>query len=288
MAALKAEAQEDEETDLFADLRPELAVGRAGAEGRRSGAEASPAAPSRPAPAQDEVGEALARAREPQTIRDEGQALVRIAEEALDAGDLRRAKALFDQYEALVADAPELASWEAARAQLRLASREGRAEAVSPAYQAMLDRGYAPKEESLEAEIDALLEGLPAESKAPAKVGLMVKALAPFRQAGDRAAMDRLYARIEAAQEAAGDPRKLIQFYKNHLAIKEALRDQKGQLGLIDHIGNRYFQLGDTAPAKEYYEMGMKLRLEMEQERSAGDAGEPSAAAGAAKGGPEG
>jgi hypothetical protein len=99
-------------------------------------------------------------------------------------------------------------------------------------------------------------------------VALMVKALAPLRQAGDRAAMDRLYGRIEAVQEAAGDPRKLIQFYKNHLAIKEALGDRQGQLALIDHIGNRYFQLGDTAPAKEYYEMGMKLRLEMEQQRT--------------------
>jgi hypothetical protein len=213
------------------------------------------------------VGEALARASEPQSIRDEGNALIRLAEEAMAEGNLARAKAMIEQYEALVSDAPELASWQAARAELRLASREGRAEAAGPAYQAMLDRGYAPKEETLEAEIDAVLEGLPEAGKTAAKVTLMVKALAPFRQAGDRAALDRLYSRIEAVQETADDPRRLLQFYKNHLAIKEALGDVQGQLNLIDHIGNRYFQLGDTAPAKEFYERGMKLRSEVEQAR---------------------
>jgi len=273
---LKAGGHEDEEPDLFADLRPDIAVGRAGPAGGKSAETAMPAAPPR-----DEVGEALARAREPQAIRDEGAALVRIAEEALDSGNLSHAKALLDQYEALVSDAPALASWEAARAQLRLAAREARPEAVAPLFQAMLDRGYAPREESLDGEIDALLDGIAPESKAPAKVALLVKALAPFRQAGDRAALDRLYARIEAAQETASDPRRLIQFYKNHLAIKEALGDVKGQLSLIDHIGNRYFQLGDTAPAKEFYEKGMKLRLEMEQARSA-----VGAEAGAARGEP--
>ena len=95
-------------------------------------------------------------------------------------------------------------------------------------------------------------------------MALLVKALSAFRQAGDREAMDRLYGRIEAAQEAAGDERKLIQYYKNHLAIKEVLGDAEGRLELIDKIGKRYFKLGDTAPAKEYYEMGVKLRAELD------------------------
>jgi hypothetical protein len=231
------------------------------------------------APATDEVGQALARAREPQQIQEEGAALIRIAQDALDENNLPRAKAILEQYESLLAEAPSLATWQAARAQLQLAAREDRAAAIAPAFQAMLDRGYAPKAEELEAELDPLLESLAPERRAPVKVALLLKALGPFRQAGDREAMDRIYGRIEAAQEAAGDERKLIQLYKNHLAIKEALGDHAGRLSLIDKIGNRYYQLGDTAPAKEFYEMGMKLRAELEQARVAsGGASEPSGA----------
>ena len=208
---------------------------------------------------------ALEQASSPENIREEGAALLRMAQEAHDEGNLAALQAGLEQYGALLEETPDLVAWEAERLRLRLAVLQDRPGDVTGAYQEMLDHGYEPVEASLESEIDSLLEGLPTPGEAPSlRVALLVKALSAFRQAGDREAMDRLYGRIEAAQEAAGDERKLIQYYKNHLAIKEVLGDAEGRLELIDKIGKRYFKLGDTAPAKEYYEMGVKLRAELD------------------------
>jgi hypothetical protein len=165
---------------------------------------------------------------------------------------------------------------------------EGRPDDVSTAYQSMLERGYQPAEASVEAEIDALLEGLDRGRLPGIKAALLSRALAPFRQAGERAALDRLYLRIEAAAEAAGDERRLIQYYKNHLAIREALGDRAGRLDLIDKIGNRYYRLGDTAASREYYEMGLKLRAEAEAEKPESPSPEPAPAPEAAAGGGQG
>ena len=89
---------------------------------------------------------------------------------------------------------------------------------------------------------------------------MLLKLLAVFRQVSDRTAMDRIYVMIESAQEQSGDEKKLIQYYKNHLEIKAVLEDVEGQLDLIDQIGNRYYKLGDTEAARNFYEQGLKLR----------------------------
>ncbi|MCZ6749617.1 MAG: hypothetical protein O7D96_09995, partial [SAR324 cluster bacterium] len=260
--------QPDEEEVLFADLRPSLAAGAEPAGKGQEGRDPSPAdndAPPAPLPPPDEVQAALERASSPENIREEGAALLRMAQEAHDEGNLAALQAALEQYGALLEETPDLVAWEAERLRLRLAVLHDRPGDVTGAYQEMLDHGYEPVEASLESEIDSLLEGLPTPGEAPSlRVALLVKALSAFRQAGDREAMDRLYGRIEAAQEDAGDERKLIQYYKNHLAIKEVLGDAEGRLELIDKIGKRYFKLGDTAPAKEYYEMGVKLRAELD------------------------
>ncbi len=264
----EAPQPDEEEEDLFADLRPSLATGAEPAGKGQEGGDPSPAdndAPPAPLPPPDEVQAALEQAGSPENIREEGAALLRMAQEAHNEGNLAALQAGLEQYGALLEETPDLVAWEAERLRLRLAVLQDRPGDVTGAFQEMLDHGYEPAEPSLESEIDSLLEGLPSPGEAPSlRVALLVKALSAFRQAGDREAMDRLYGRIEAAQEAAGDERKLIQYYKNHLAIKEVLGDAEGRLELIDKIGKRYFKLGDTAPAKEYYEMGVKLRAELD------------------------
>ena len=50
--------------------------------------------------------------------------------------------------------------------------------------------------------------------------------------------------------------------------------DLPGQLELIDQIGNRCYKLGLTEEARQYYEMGLKLR---EEPRPQGEGG-PGAA----------
>jgi hypothetical protein len=133
----------------------------------------------------------------------------------------------------------------------------------------MLERGYAPLEAAVESDVDGLLAGLDGAKLPGLKAALISRALGPFRQAGDRAALDRLYLRIEAAAESAGDERRLIQFYKNHLAIREALGDLSGRLDLLDKIGNRYYKLQDMAASREYYELGLKLRADQMGEKPA-------------------
>jgi hypothetical protein len=81
--------------------------------------------------------------------------------------------------------------------------------------------------------------------------------------------MDHLYRLLIEAQERVGDERKLVQFLKNHLEIKKVMGETAGQLELIDQIGNRLFKLGQTAEAREYYELGLKLRAESQQPESA-------------------
>jgi hypothetical protein len=284
-------AVEDEEEDLFADLRPALAVGPLARRAR--GAKVQPEASRRDVsklaalPPPDEVGAALERARAPEQIAEDGEALLRMAQEALDGGNLPRLKTVLDQYDSVVADAPDKATWQAARLHARLAALEGRAEEAGPNYQSMLERGYAPLEAAVESDIDALLEGLDRTRVPGLKAALLSRALAPFRQAGDRAALNRLYARIEAAAEAADDERRLIQYYKNHLAIREALNDLPGRLELIDKIGNRYYKLQDMAASREYYEMGLKLRAEQAGEKPP-DAAQPAEPEPAAGGGGQG
>ncbi len=105
-------------------------------------------------------------------------------------------------------------------------------------------------------------------------VSMLLKLLAVYRQANDRPAMDRIYALIEDAQEQTGDEQKLIQYYKNHLEIRTVLDDVEGQLALIDRIGNRYFKLGDTEAARQFYEQGLKLRES--QDAGSEETGTPS------------
>ena len=70
--------------------------------------------------------------------------------------------------------------------------------------------------------------------------------------------------RQEEAQEQQGDERRLLQYLKNHLEIRKVLGDVPGQLDLIDRLGNRCYRLGLTEEAKDYYEMGLRLRAQAE------------------------
>jgi hypothetical protein len=81
--------------------------------------------------------------------------------------------------------------------------------------------------------------------------------------------MDAVYRLLVEAQERVGDERKLVQFLKNHLEIKKVMGEAAGQLELIDQIGNRLFKLGETAEAREYYELGLKIRADVQQAEQA-------------------
>jgi len=246
-----AEAATDasEEVDLFEDLRP-----------NRKGALPTKAPPK---PAGDLIREAPTAERP----SDEAAALLKMAEDANRRGDLNAARAALDQHLALVPAAA--ATWPAHRLNLRLAAHDGRPQLALDSFDAMVKAGFTLKQEALPALLDEVLEGVLPDLADSLRVSLLLKALGVFRQQADRPAMDHVYRMLIEAQERVGDERKLVQFLKNHLDIKKAMGESTGQLELIDQIGNRLFKLGETAEAREYYELGLKLRAEARQSESA-------------------
>jgi hypothetical protein len=241
------------EEDWFADLRPKLP-------GAVRKSETAPPPPPSPESAvhagQDE----------------EAATLLKLAEEGLQRDDLTAAKAAFGHYLSLMDANGAVVPWNARRVQCRLAALEQDAAGAIDAFEAMLKVGFEVKEENVPALLEQMTAGCKPEIGEPLRVSMLLRILAVFRQNKDRAAMDRLYRLVEDAQEKVGDERKLVQFLKNHLEIKKVMGDTAGQLELIDQIGNRLFKLGETAEAREYYEMGLKLRAELKQTQPAAEA----------------
>jgi hypothetical protein len=245
----------EHEEDWFADLRPSPP----GAQANKSPMPLPPPTPAAdaapPVPGQDE----------------EASTLLKLAEDGLQRGDLTAAKAALEHYLSLMNAHGATVPWTARRVQSRLAVLDQDAPTAIEAFEAMLKDGYDVKEEAIPALLDQMIAGATPETADPLRVSILLRILALFRQKKDRAAMDRLYRMIEEAQEKVGDERKLVQFLKNHLEIKKVMGESAGQVDLIDQIGNRLFKLGETAAAREYYEMGLKLRAELQQAQPATD-----------------
>ena len=227
----------EEEVDWFDDLHPkQSAAGRATTELRQ----AAPAA----------------------SVGEEAATLLRMAEEALRRGDLTGAQAGLGHYFSLLEATGQKPPWQAMRTKARLSVLAGNLTEVPQVFEDLLKAGFEPAEDAVSPLVDALLDGAPREAADPLRVSLLLKVLAVHRQKQDRPAMDRLYSQIIAAQERAGDERKAIQYLKNNLEIRRVMGQLDGQIELVDRIGEKLFRLGDTAAAREYYEMGMKLRDE--------------------------
>jgi hypothetical protein len=268
----------EKEEDLFADLRPKPPPAR-----KRAGAAPAGATPAaatqadgiQAAKAQAEsTGAAPARTPidsgdAPGPADDEAATLLKLAREALQRNDLRAANAGLEHHLSALAATPERLTWQARHLQARLAALEGDPAKALEAFEDLFKRGYDLKEDAVPALVDDLLADVKPDTADALRVSMLLKVLAVYRQAGDRPAMDRLYLQIEAAQERVGDERRLVQFLKNHLEVKKVMGESSGQLDLIDRIGNRLFRLGDTTAAREYYELGLKLRADLQQEAAA-------------------
>ncbi|MFI5400154.1 MAG: hypothetical protein ACHQZQ_03770 [SAR324 cluster bacterium] len=239
-------ADEGEGRDLFADLRPTPLPVR-----------------STPILPPDEPGARLRDLPAEAPAGDEAAPLLRMAEEAMRRGDVSGARAALDQHLDLMP--ADRASWGARRLEVRVAALSHDPQRALDAFEAMLAAGFPLKAEGVAALMADLLDGTRADLADSLRVSLLLKTLAAFRQAGDRPAMDAVYRLLIEAQERVGDERKLVQFLKNHLEIKKVMGEAAGQVDLIDQIGNRLFKLGETAEAREYYEMGLKIRADLQQ-----------------------
>jgi hypothetical protein len=271
------------EEDLFADLRPAPVEPDAGAppaeerpaagKGREKKAPRGAVSPA--AQGGDEIEASLQKPQPSEAPRmEEGAMLLKMAEDALAQQDRAGAQAGLEQAVALYEALPGGVPWRARMVQARLAALDRDFPVVVEAYEQFLKHHPELEEADYLAPIEQLASPLAGEEAAALRVSLLLKVLAVLRQANDRRGMDRVYDLIEAAQEEAGDEQKLIQYYKNHLEIKKVLEDVDGQLGLIDRIGNRYYKLGDTQAAREFYEQGLKLRGDQEAAAEAAKAGE--------------
>ncbi|MFI5400350.1 MAG: hypothetical protein ACHQZQ_04790 [SAR324 cluster bacterium] len=244
--AAPAQMDEAEGPDLFADLRP------------------APL-PARPTPLlpPDEQGARPKDAPDSAPPSDEAAPLLRLAEEAMRRGDVSGARAALDQHLDLMP--ADRASWGARRLEVRVAALNHEPQRALDAFEAMLAAGFSLKAEGVAALMGDLLDGAKADLADSLRVSLLLKTLAAFRQAANRPAMDAVYRLLIEAQERVGDERKLVQFLKNHLEIKKVMGETAGQVDLIDQIGNRLFKLGETAEAREYYELGLKIRADLQQ-----------------------
>ena len=266
-AKAKPASQEPEpEEDLFADLRPKPLPAeetqpdsKAKAPARRKAAQRGASTPS---PEEDPIGAAIHEETPPQPASDQGGLLLKLAEEALDRGDRAGAQAGIEEVLGLGAEASLDAPWHIKLLQAKMALLDRDFPLAQAGFEAVLHLNPALREADYPPLIDRLIKPLTGAEAEGQRAALLMKVVAHYRQAGDRAAVDRLYGLIEAAQELAKDEAKLIQYLKNHLEIKKVLEDVDGQLELIDRIGNRYYKLGDTQSARQYYEQGLKLRAE--------------------------
>ena len=276
-----------DEGDLFADLRPDYEAagdvipptgpltkpakpepgkraGSADAGGGKPSPLSKPLSKSTPPDVGDEVIQALAGEPGLSGENDDADLNLLQARDAEAKGNLVKAKNHLKSYLDGRQSQPETIPREAWLMNARVEAIAGNPAGAAQAFGALLEKIAATGEVLTEAGLPKLLDEIQPEKKGAAgaavRVALLQKALAVFRQDGDRPAMDRLYTRIESIQEEAGDEGKLVQFFKNHLEIRRAMGDVKGQLDLIDQLGARLFKLGDTDGAKKYYEMGLQLR----------------------------
>ena len=281
-----AGAKPDASTDVTSDVTTDRPGTDGGADGRTGspGAQRPPGEAPQPPPDEaagevtDEVTDALAARpgdspeKGKAELAEEAAALLNLAEEAGRRGVWERLRATLENYLAHLAEAPELVDWRARRLQVRLAVNDRATGPALQAFEDMLAAGYQPDVDGTPGLLEELLDGGERKLADTLRVSMLVRILAVFRQNRDQAAMDRAYGWIEAAQERAGDEKRLLQYLKNHLEIRKALGNVPGQLELIVQIGNRCFKLGLTGEAKTYYEMGLKLRGESEDDQApAGD-----------------
>lgn len=96
-------------------------------------------------------------------------------------------------------------------------------------------------------------------------VHFLFTALNEFRQLHEFHKMDELYTEIESAYHQKQDMPRLTQTYQNHLAIKKTIKDFKGQLDILDHLGKLLYDQGDDEGSRRCYEQRLAVENQMEQ-----------------------
>jgi len=96
-------------------------------------------------------------------------------------------------------------------------------------------------------------------------VHFLFTALNEYRQVQNLPKMDETYLTIEDAYNQQEDWKRLIQTYQNHLTIKRTLKDHKGQLDILDHLGKMLYDQGDAEGSRKCYEQRLAIETQMKK-----------------------
>ena len=96
-------------------------------------------------------------------------------------------------------------------------------------------------------------------------VHFLFTTLNEYRQKQDLEKMDETYHEIEAAYNQQQDWKRLIQTYQNHLTIKRTLKDLKGQVDILDHLGKILYDQNDAEGSRKCYEQRLAIETQLKK-----------------------
>jgi tetratricopeptide (TPR) repeat protein len=132
---------------------------------------------------------------------------------------------------------------------------------------AELEREGPPTSKRQRAEWADLLLQLGIEDRhlggAPEAISRFERALAIFREVGDRRGEGAALGNLGNAYYGLGEPRRAIEHYEQDLAIAREIGDRRGEGITLGNLGNAYADLGELQGAIEHYAQSLKIAREI-------------------------
>lgn len=138
---------------------------------------------------------------------------------------------------------------------------------ASKSWQELFNKYMKPKEDGFLALLEEIMEKFTRQNQQQYAVQFYFTALNEYRQLRNTRRMDEVYAEIEEAYNTMEDWPRLIQTYQNHLTIKKIIKDYKGQIVLLDHLGKLQYDQGDANGSKASYQQSIAIKKELAKRR---------------------
>ena len=139
---------------------------------------------------------------------------------------------------------------------------------ASKSWQELFNKYMKPKEERFLPLLEGIMERFTRQKQQQYSVQFYFTALNEYRQLRNTRRMDDIYAEIEVAYNSMEDWPRLIQTYQNHLTIKKIIKDYKGQIVLLDHLGKIQYDQGDSAGSRASYQQSIAIKKELAKEEA--------------------
>ncbi len=113
--------------------------------------------------------------------------------------------------------------------------------------------------------MDGLVKSLEEKESYEEALPLLMDLIEYNKKRGNISDMDPLYDRIEQAYSSLKNDKKLVSAYKEHLSIKQQLKDLEGELHLLDLISYYYANIGDQKSSKNYQAESQRVKKILEK-----------------------